>query len=161
MDPAATLFLVRHCSAGSADRWRGDDRLRPLDARGRRQAAALVDLVRAEGADVQRIFSSPYLRCCQSVQPLADALGLPAETAESLAQGTDPDTAIRMLRGLPSRDAVLCSHGDLLPELLQRLAAEAGLALGANPARCEKGSAWVLTMAAGRCRAARYVPPRG
>ena len=40
-----TPLLVRHASAGDADDWRGDDRLRPLDAKGRRQAEALVLLL--------------------------------------------------------------------------------------------------------------------
>jgi 8-oxo-dGTP diphosphatase len=158
--PAGAVLLVRHCSAGSADRFAGLDRLRPLDGRGRRQAAALADAVRAEFA-VRSILSSPYLRCRQSMEPLAQAAGLPVEVAEALAQGGAEDAALRLVRGLPPGDAVLCSHGDVLPALLERLAAEDGLALGGGPAPCAKGSAWVLTMAApGRFRAARYVPPR-
>jgi 8-oxo-(d)GTP phosphatase len=32
------LVLVRHASAGDRPEWEGDDRLRPLDKRGRKQA---------------------------------------------------------------------------------------------------------------------------
>ena len=35
-----TLLLIRHASAGDADQWQGDDRVRPLDSKGIRQAEA-------------------------------------------------------------------------------------------------------------------------
>ncbi len=58
----ATVFLIRHCSAGLRDAWRGDDRLRPLDDLGFRQAAALARIVVDGGVTVRRLVSSPYLR---------------------------------------------------------------------------------------------------
>ena len=39
------LLVVRHASAGDRSRWKGDDRLRPLDRRGRRQAEGLVTVL--------------------------------------------------------------------------------------------------------------------
>ena len=68
-----TLVVVRHGSAGDRDEWDDDDRLRPLDKKGRKQAARLVDVL--AGSRIERIVSSPYLRCVQTVEPLARARG--------------------------------------------------------------------------------------
>ena len=80
-----TSVLLRHAAAGDREHWDGDDFHRPLDARGRRQSAELVGLLRPFGA--RRVVSSPYVRCVQTVEPLAAALGLPLELDERLAEG--------------------------------------------------------------------------
>ncbi|MGH2977341.1 MAG: SixA phosphatase family protein [Gaiellaceae bacterium] len=87
--------LVRHASAGDRRDWAGDDRLRPLDARGRRQSAALVELLRP--LEPRRIVSSPYVRCVQTVEPLAAALGRPVEQDDRLAEGAGR-AALELLR---------------------------------------------------------------
>ena len=37
------IHLVRHAHAGNRSAWRGDDRVRPLSAKGRAQADAIAD----------------------------------------------------------------------------------------------------------------------
>ena len=67
------LYLVRHAKAGGRQEWRGDDRLRPLSKEGRRQADSLARrLARLTTGD---LLSSPYLRCVQTVEPLASVVG--------------------------------------------------------------------------------------
>ena len=107
-----TSVLVRHASAGDRDDWVGDDRQRPLDARGRRQAAELVELL--GGLDVRRVVSSPYARCVETVEPLAAALGLPVEHDERLAEGMGR-AALELLR---EDGVVSCTHGDVVGDLL-------------------------------------------
>lgn len=107
-----TSVLVRHASAGKPADWDRDDRLRPLDARGRRQAAALVELLRVVG--VRRVVSSPYVRCLETVEPLAAALGLAIEEDDNLAEGAG--TAASAL--LAEAGLVACTHGDVAAELL-------------------------------------------
>jgi len=107
-----TSVLVRHASAGKRADWGRDDRLRPLDARGRRQAAALVELLRVVA--VRRVVSSPYVRCLETVEPLAAALGLAIEEDDSLAEGAG--TAASAL--LAEVGLVACTHGDVAEELL-------------------------------------------
>jgi phosphohistidine phosphatase SixA len=109
------VYLVRHARAGHRAEWQGDDRLRPLDERGGRQAQALIDQL--SDRDFERILSSPYVRCVETVVPLAGARGLPVETDEALAEGAAADEALRLLRGA-GEAVVACVHGDVAGELL-------------------------------------------
>jgi broad specificity phosphatase PhoE len=109
------IFLVRHASAGKRSEWDGDDSLRPLDEHGRQQADRLVDEL--DDARFERIVSSPYVRCVQSVEPLAAARGLTVETDDSLAEGAGGGAAVALFNRLGT-DLVACVHGDLLEELL-------------------------------------------
>ena len=109
------ILLVRHASAGDRASWEGDDRLRPLDERGARQAQGLVDAL-AE-YELGRILSSPYLRCVQTVEPLAAARGLPVEPRDELAEGRQYDDAGALLRSLGSEPVAVCTHGGV-PELI-------------------------------------------
>jgi len=151
-----TLLLIRHASAGSRKDWSGDDRLRPLTAKGRRQARFLVQQV--EQWAPSRILSSPYLRCVQTVKPLADELGLKVEEVDELGEGAGFD-AVTLVRSLHDSHVALCTHGDVIPEILVALADEDRLDLGPAP-RQAKGSTWVLRSTKGRFVDATYVPPR-
>jgi broad specificity phosphatase PhoE len=107
-----TSVLLRHASAGDREHWDGPDLLRPLDKRGRRQAAELVELLRPFG--LRRVVSSPYTRCVETVEPLAAALGLPVEEDDRLAEGAAPGA-----EALLQEDGVLaCTHGDVVSDVL-------------------------------------------
>ena len=109
-----TSVLLRHASAGDRDQWSVADRLRPLDARGRKQAAALVELLRPLG--VRRVVSSPYVRCVETVEPLAAALELPVEADDRLAEGAG-HAALELVR---EAGVVCCTHGDIVEAVLGR-----------------------------------------
>ncbi len=113
-----TILLVRHASAGNRKRWEGDDRLRQLDKKGGRQAAGLVDAL----ADypLERLLSSPYVRCTQTLAPLGEARGLDVEVADELAEGAGRDDVMRLLDGQGGSLVALCTHGDVVEELLGR-----------------------------------------
>jgi 8-oxo-dGTP diphosphatase len=109
------VYLVRHARAGRRAEWDGDDRLRPLDERGRRQAEGLVaQLARRE---FRRILSSPYVRCVETVMPLAEARELTVEPDDALAEGAGSHAALGLLRRV-GEPLVACVHGDLVEELL-------------------------------------------
>lgn len=152
-----TVYLVRHAVAVGRSDWDGDDRLRPLTKRGGRQALGLVDLVAS--ADVQRVLSSPALRCRDTVAPLASKLGLAVDDDERLAEGARPKDAVHLARAVAGEegDTVLCAHGDLIPEMLRRLTRE-GLRRDGD-LRFAKGSTWVLSWDGERFTDGRYVPP--
>jgi phosphohistidine phosphatase SixA len=107
-----TAVLLRHASAGHRRDWDGDDSLRPLDERGRRQAEALVELLRPLG--IGRVVSSPYVRCVDTVEPLAAALGLVVEKDDRLAEGAG--SAARSV--LEEDGVVACTHGDIIEDVL-------------------------------------------
>jgi 8-oxo-dGTP diphosphatase len=85
------VLLIRHASAGDRYEWEGDDRLRPLDERGRRQANQLVELL--EQYEITRLLSSPFLRCIQTVEPLAQARGFDIEIRDSFLRNASKSTA--------------------------------------------------------------------
>lgn len=149
-----TIHLLRHGAAGSRGRWTGDDRLRPLSPRGERQAekvaAALVD------AGIDRILSSPYTRCRQTVEPLAAELAIEIEEVEALAEGAPLDDALALLTLVPRSTVLLCSHGDLIPALLAE-AERCGADLGSG--ECRKGSVWTIDVDSGGRFQATYLAP--
>lgn len=79
-----TVLIVRHATAGRKARYRGDDRERPLDKKGRLQAQALVPQLLAFGAN--DIYAADRLRCAQTVEPLAEKLGLTITSEPTLTE---------------------------------------------------------------------------
>jgi 8-oxo-dGTP diphosphatase len=150
-----TLLLIRHGHAGNRKDWHGDDRLRPLSPKGRRQAKSLV--AQLEPWAPSRVLSSPYRRCMETVKPLADELGLKVEEVDELGEGAGRQ-AVDLVRSLHDSHVALCTHGDVIPEILVALADEDRLNLGPAP-RQAKGSTWVLGSKRGKFLQATYVPP--
>ena len=153
-----TVLVVRHGTAGRKSRFSGDDTKRPLDKRGRAQAEALVPQLLAFGAS--DVYAADRLRCHQTVEPLAEELGVtihnePTLTEESYAK--NPKRARhRMLRiaeegGTP----VICSQGRVIPDLIAWWCERDGVR--SDKSRNHKGSTWVLSLSAGRLVAADHV----
>lgn len=149
-----TLYIVRHGKAGSRSAWTERDDLRPLTKAGRRQAEAIADDLGDAG--IARILSSPYVRCRQTVEPLAERVRLPVDLSDALEEGAPLAEALALLDKVGDENAVLCTHGDVLGELLSHcvrngVAADTGL--------LAKGSVWVLETEASAIVDARYLPP--
>jgi 8-oxo-(d)GTP phosphatase len=151
----ASAYLVRHAKAGARSAWTEDDRLRPLSKAGRRQADALVTAFR--GLDVERVVSSPYVRCVQTVRPLALDRGLPVETSEALAEGAPPEQALALLEEAVRTPTVFCAHGDVVPAVVLHLAERGAELEGERD--WKKGSVWALQRRDGLVVRARYIPP--
>ena len=145
---------MRHAHAGDREHWRGDDRSRPLTEKGQAQARGLAQLLSAESVD--RVMSSPYRRCIQTVEPLAAARGLALQTERLLAEGADWRQTLDLVCDLPAA-AVMCSQGDVIGGIVMSLV-EAKL-LAPDAGRWQKGSTWVLDVRDGRVRAATYLAP--
>jgi phosphohistidine phosphatase SixA len=110
------FVLVRHASAGSRRDWVGDDRLRPLDASGERQTRRLVEVL--VGIALDRVVTSPYARCVETVRPLAMSRGLDFEERMELAEGVGRSELFALLNELEGSAFLLCTHGDVIYELL-------------------------------------------
>jgi phosphohistidine phosphatase SixA len=145
------VYMIRHAQAGDRDDGPRDI-YRPLSDKGRRRAGELAEML--SGVGITRILSSPATRCTQTVQPLAEALGLEVEEHAALWEGSDLDEVIAALDVPTDGDLVACSHGDIIPELIERLAAEGATVQGRG---CEKGSLWILERDGDTWLSARYL----
>lgn len=155
------VLLVRHAVAQPRRSWGDDDGARPLNDRGKRQADSLVDMLAP--FRIERVASSPAERCTATVAPLAAARHLKVKEDDTLAEGSGEDavTLVETLlaNGFGARKGVavvLCTHGDVIPEVLWALERE-GADVG-DDGRCQKGSTWVLEQRRGSIRG-RYLPP--
>jgi 8-oxo-dGTP diphosphatase len=149
-----TLYLVRHGKAGSRSGWSEPDDLRPLTKAGRRQADALADLLADK--DLERIVSSPYVRCRQTVEPLAERIRLPVDLSDALEEGAPLAEVLVLLDKVGDDDAVLCTHGDVVGELLQHCVRHG---VRVDTGLLAKGSTWVMETEAGAIVSAEYLPP--
>lgn len=156
MSPRGRVYVIRHAKAGSRSRWDGEDLDRPLSKRGRTQAELLVEML--HGVELATIASSPYVRCCETVEPLAADRGLVVATDHRLGEGAGGAGALALVGELAPKGGVLCSHGDVIGELLATIARR-GVELGPEPL-CEKGSVWELTLDGDEIDRARYLGTR-
>ncbi|MGH3577309.1 MAG: NUDIX hydrolase [Mycobacterium sp.] len=153
-----TVLVVRHGTAGSKSRFSGDDTKRPLDKKGRAQAEALVGQLLAFGAS--DVYAADRVRCHQTVEPLAEELGViicnePTLTEEAYA--ADPKRGRRrvlQIAGL-NRTPAICTQGKVIPDLIGWWCDRDGVR--PDKSRNRKGSTWVLSLSAGRLIAADHV----
>jgi broad specificity phosphatase PhoE len=151
-----TVYLIRHAKAGDREAWREHDRDRPLSGRGHLQARKLVEMLR--DATFERILSSPYVRCMETVVPIAGERGMPVEPVDELSEAAPLDAALALVRKHAIPGALMCMHGDVLPALLDYYA-NTGVDI---PAEREwpKGCVWTLEIDnTGEVVRARYAPP--
>lgn len=150
-----TLYLVRHAKAGERRAWTGDDTERPLSSKGWKQASAVADRLRPLG--VTDLVSSPFVRCVQTLEPLASMLDLEVRTDRRLAEGTSFEETLTLF-GEVADGTALCSHGDVIPEVIQALVRR-GLHLRSSP-DWRKASVWAIDRnPKGRYTRARVWPP--
>jgi phosphohistidine phosphatase SixA len=137
------VHLVRHASAGTRDDFDPSDAERHLDDRGHRQAQAVADRLAPLG--VTSIVSSTADRCIETMGPLATMAGLDVVVTHELFEGADTDAAWDLLVRAADRDgdAVFCSHGDVIPDLIRR-AQLRGMEIPGKSG-CGKGSCWTLS----------------
>jgi 8-oxo-(d)GTP phosphatase len=150
------VLLVRHGHAGT--KRRSKDALRPLNEQGLAEAEALVPLL----APYQpvRIISSPFLRCLQSVTPLAHAVGVTVRASPSLVPDAGAAATILALNVAfnGSGTVVLCTHGEVIHDMQSRLGPDGPPNFTADAPR-EKGSVWVLERTERQFVSATYLSP--
>lgn len=153
-----TIYLVRHGSAGVRHDADPSDTERHLDAVGLRQAARITDALRDAG--VQRIISSPAVRCIETVEPLAATIGCHLEIDTALLEGTDIEHSWALAErfAVAGETAVLASHGDVIPDIIRR-AKGRGMEVPGK-AGCSKGSMWTLTWDGERFDCGVYIVPK-
>jgi len=172
------VFLVRHAQAIPRGDWDSADLDRPLSRKGLRQAPAIAESLKARiDGDTVKLVSSPAMRCVQTIQPLADTLGLDVETDGRLVEIDHVEESLRPPPGqrldwLGARaidvlseqvtamgakgNVVVCTHGEVLPPTLERLCPDDAALFSGT--RNEKGGFWMLRLKNGRCSNSEYVP---
>jgi broad specificity phosphatase PhoE len=91
------------------------------------------------------------------VEPVAELRGLPVEEADELTEGTPVSDVLRLIEKTADKPTVLCTHGDVVENLLTYLR-DRPVPLEGEFA-FPKGSTWVLDVEDGDIVHARYLPP--
>ena len=139
----SSVHLIRHAKAKNRRDVDQPDELRPLTKRGRREAEAIAERLREE--PFAKLVSSPYVRCVQTLEPLAVALELPIETTELLGEGSRRRTGVLELAAHPrpttSRSRAV--RTETWSSSVVRAVASTGVTLD-GPFDVPVASAWVL-----------------
>ena len=157
------VYLVRHAHAGPR-MFGGRDRYRQLSEEGFRQSDELARFF----ADVQvrATLSSPATRCSQTIQPTAAAAGLDVTEHEALWEETGLTDVVDLIEstcsmtvqsGVNAGGIVVCSHGNVIPAVVERLGHLGTPIYGRG---CERASIWRLRRDGDEWAEARYLTPR-
>ena len=131
------LYLIRHAQAGERSAGHRDI-YRPLSPKGHTRAQSIADLL--ADASITRVLSSPAIRCVQTVEPLANRLDLNIEEHPDLWEGSLIPHVLALLLQYQLPAVAACSHGDIIPAVIEAIAADGANVSGRG---CEKGSVWV------------------
>jgi broad specificity phosphatase PhoE len=151
MEMDKTIVVVRHAHRDTTDR-SADNGLSP---KGHEQVKHLVE--RYKKGDLPKgshFWTSPKLRCKETLKPLADAASLPLKIEDFLDEQKEGEASKDFSRrvGLlaeklnsTSETTYISSHGDLIPELIQQIT---GYWVDLKKAQAvilgRKGERWVL-----------------
>ncbi|CAN5188355.1 NUDIX hydrolase [soil metagenome] len=119
------IIAVRHGKAVPPGAWDGPDATRPLMQRGTDQAAAIARGIAAFSPS--KIISSNATRCLATVAPLAQLVDLPVKSSAAISQDAYAEGTSAVERVVAKRlrrpvSVVLCSHGPVLPQIVDEVA---------------------------------------
>ncbi|MGE5226524.1 MAG: NUDIX hydrolase [Planctomycetaceae bacterium] len=153
------VYLIRHVEAGERATWKREpDELRPVSQAGRRDAERLAETL--EDVAFTRLVASPYLRCVQTLEPIADAHGLDIAIAPELNEGQPPAAAEAwVFAAAADGPAALSTHGDIVQGVVRSLLERDVPVGGDGTVAYAKGGVWRLDVVDGRVRRMTYLPP--
>jgi 8-oxo-dGTP diphosphatase len=140
------VYLVRHGNAGVRSKWKGPDKKRPLTEKGQQQSLGVAEILARH--PITEVWSSPALRCFESVAPVAENLGIEVQTSKLLKESTDLNTIYGYLKKLGPGSIVLSSHKDWIGPLLKDLSSRGVKLRGTR--KWPKASVWVLDLVDGK-----------
>jgi 8-oxo-(d)GTP phosphatase len=117
-----TLIILRHTKALERGDWDEVDSERTLNEVGFDQAQLLIKHL--EPFAIEEIYTSDYVRCVQTVTPLAHARGLNISQVPSLNEETfeeDPLRSVSFANALKQdeKNILICSHNPVIPTMLR------------------------------------------
>ncbi len=152
------IYVMRHAKAGERASWGEPDELRPLSKTGRKQAVAIATTF--AGVGLTGLLTSPTLRCTQSLEPLADGLGLEIMVAPELEEGRGPGGIEAWVHALAADGpAMLCTHGDVVHALIDSVLDDGAAVGGDGTVAFRKASTWRLDVRDGLVRVVTYLAP--
>ena len=158
--PTTRILYVRHARAHERSKWHGDDNLRPLDKKGRRQAEMLVPMLLPYHPTA--IYSAKPDRCEQTAAPLAAELNLPIHRDVLLGDEAwldDKKAAFKAFEKIIDRGgvSVVVSQGETIPAVIRKLNPKF-MQDALDDIKAKKSSAWVLSFNGGELTGADYLP---
>lgn len=155
--PVTRVLYVRHARAHDRKKWDGDDLLRPLDKKGRRQAEMLVPMLLPYKPTA--VYSAEPDRCMQTAAPLADELNLDIMVNKKfgdLAFLDNPDKAFEKFMDVVNRGGtpVIVGQGTVIPGIIEMLNP---VFFDTDDVKCKKSSVWVLSFNDGELTGADYL----
>ena len=138
------MLLLRHASAGERLASPAEDRLRALDSAGRAEVRQLRYLLGRFAID--RIVTSPYVRCVETVGPIARAWRLEIEECAELEPDAPLADILALLAELPDATLV-CTHREVVERLF------------GGEVSCEKAGCLQLERRRGSWAPVDYMPP--
>lgn len=123
------IIALRHGKAVPPGSWPGPDATRPLERDGVEQARASARAIAAYAP--KKLLSSTAARCIATIESLSVATGRPVTTTADLSQDSHEDGTADLYRVISKRVAkrrtsVICSHGPVLPGIIDEIADAAG-----------------------------------
>lgn len=135
------VIALRHGKATPPHDWGGPDATRPLLERGRVQAMSVAPGIAAYRP--ASLVTSTAVRCVDTIAPTARITALDVEQTDAISQDAytsrgDPVAELVADVVARGRTTVLCSHGPVLPQILESAVDAAG---GAGPVRLSRAAA--------------------
>jgi phosphohistidine phosphatase len=121
------LHLLRHAHAGDPVEWDGDDALRPLTQKGRRQSERLGRFMSQHGIRPDVIVSSPKVRALQTAEIVAAELDMTVRIDAGLGETFGQRELWGLLDGLGAREPMIVGHDPDLSSLLAYLIGADGI----------------------------------
>lgn len=115
------IIALRHGKATPPENWDGPDATRPLLQRGIDQALSVAQGIAAYRP--VRLLSSPAVRCEQTIAPTARVTGIDVTDKPEISQDAFRRDAAAVTKVVAKRlrkgvTTVLCSHGPVLPQII-------------------------------------------
>ncbi len=119
------VIVLRHSTAMLRSDWKGEEVKRPLLPAGEAEAQILAPTLAA--FNPKRIYTSPWRRCHQTVEPYAARRGLiiiERSQLSEMGEAKGPQRTRKTIHKIveDGRPSVLCTHRPALPTILDSLA---------------------------------------
>jgi len=120
------IIVLRHGRAVPPASWDGPDATRPLLHRGLEQSRSVAPAIAAWAP--AKLISSTAVRCLATIEPIAAITGLTVKQSTGISQDAYEDGTARVRKTVRKRLAagvsvVLCSHGPVIPAIIDETAA--------------------------------------